>query len=423
MDEPNSSASNSNNQSSATSSGKGGDSAASKTGPKQRGGQNSHQSNTKRNAARRPPNTKFGKPRYPNRSAPNSSSNNNNNSTSNNGVEDASKAGGDVINGEGGKKPKARPKRRPAKTKTKIAADDVINTNDTNTATDGAGAGATDGPGAAAVDHQEGQPQKKKKNNRKKKRPTTAALSGNHSNDATDDVMQQPTNKPTTADPQAKPPKKSKPRNNNNNNNNNSNNNKNKHFIDLALIDNGQHLSSTTPQHDVITDTNDTAAAADDVQQPKKKNKPKKSRSKPSKMDKATKKVKLALIEGIQSFIKKHNSKDLIDLLHSDAANIALDTHTIENLLQYMVTSAMFGEANFVLSRYCEGGSVSLGAVERCLGSLPQNMRQASPYQVLAFISGLSMVSNLADDTVRSYWLRVVQGAVLEFVEECTSCR
>jgi len=345
-------ATNHNNTSTATKSGKGKDpavaaaaAAASSSGRKQRGSNSTDQNSQKRNAARRPPHSKYGKPR---RAAPrpaNKSNDDNDNNNNNNSKQ-----------------------RSPGKTKDK---DDVIN-----------------------EEKKEEQPHKKKKHSKFKKKPRK---------DSNKQQQQQPSSVVVVVASDKQQSKKKQ----------------NKHFIDLALIDNGQYLPTEQQQqqHDVITDNNNNN------NNNKKKKRKKKNPRMPSAEHQANK-AKKALTKQIQACIQDNTSEALTELLQSHMnANIALDRHTLESLLHYLVQAAMFDDANIALNRYCEEDSVDLGMIERCLVCLPQNMRRASPYVILDYILALSRVANFANKAVRSYWLRVVQGVVLEFVEECTSCR
>lgn len=121
----------------------------------------------------------------------------------------------------------------------------------------------------------------------------------------------------------------------------------------------------------------------------------------------------------------EHSDPDgMADLLR-DRRNhhFALDSHVLETVMKAYVMAAMFEDALYCLRNCTLPGSLSTVQTERILECLPQNLRNSSAYHAADMINALCIATEFDQPTTRTYFMRIVRGIALEFLEEATSAR
>ncbi|KAL3763335.1 hypothetical protein ACHAW5_011002 [Stephanodiscus triporus] len=101
----------------------------------------------------------------------------------------------------------------------------------------------------------------------------------------------------------------------------------------------------------------------------------------------------------------------------------ALDSHVLETVLKAYVMAAMFEDALYCLRNCALPGTLSTIQTERILQCLPQNLRNSSAYTAADMINALCIATHFDQPTSRTYFMRIVRGIALEFLEEATSAR
>jgi hypothetical protein len=101
----------------------------------------------------------------------------------------------------------------------------------------------------------------------------------------------------------------------------------------------------------------------------------------------------------------------------------ALDSHVLETVLKAYVMAAMFEDALYCLRNCALPGTLSAIQTERILQCLPQNLRNSSAYTAADMINALCIATHFEQPTSRTYFMRIVRGIALEFLEEATSAR
>jgi hypothetical protein len=103
--------------------------------------------------------------------------------------------------------------------------------------------------------------------------------------------------------------------------------------------------------------------------------------------------------------------------------NYALDATVLETVMKAYVMAAMFEDALYCLRHCTLPGTLSAHQTERILTCLPQNLRNSSAFVAADMINALSIATEFENPKKRTYFLRIVRGIALEFLEEATSAR
>lgn len=103
--------------------------------------------------------------------------------------------------------------------------------------------------------------------------------------------------------------------------------------------------------------------------------------------------------------------------------NFALDELVLETVLKATVMAAMFDDALYCLRHCTLPATLQTVQTERVLTCLPQNLRNSSAYSAADMINALCIATEFDSPTSRTYFLRVVRGIALEFLEEAMSAR
>lgn len=127
----------------------------------------------------------------------------------------------------------------------------------------------------------------------------------------------------------------------------------------------------------------------------------------------------------------------------------ALDAVVLETVMKAYVMAALFEDALYCLRNCTLPATLATTATERILQCLPQNLRNSSAYTAADMINALCIATQFDDDNnnnsnntscgvglsnqqndnnnthanTRTYFLRIVRGIALEFLEEATSAR
>jgi hypothetical protein len=103
--------------------------------------------------------------------------------------------------------------------------------------------------------------------------------------------------------------------------------------------------------------------------------------------------------------------------------NFALDAAVLETVLKAYIMAAMFDDALYCLRNCTLPSTLSTVQAERILLCLPQNLRNSSAFTAADMINALCIATEFDVPTKRTYFLRIVRGIALEFLEEATSAR
>lgn len=103
--------------------------------------------------------------------------------------------------------------------------------------------------------------------------------------------------------------------------------------------------------------------------------------------------------------------------------NYALDAHVLETVMKAYCHAAMFEDALYCLRNCSLPGTLSTVQTERILLCLPQNLRNSSTIAAADMINALCIATQFEQPTSRTYFMRIVRGIALEFLEEATSAR
>ena len=95
----------------------------------------------------------------------------------------------------------------------------------------------------------------------------------------------------------------------------------------------------------------------------------------------------------------------------------------LETVMKAYVMAAMFDDALYCLRNCTLPGTLSTAQTERILTCLPQNLRNSSAYTAADMINALCIATEFDKPTSRTYFMRIVRGIALEFLEEATSAR
>mmetsp|Transcript_15166 Transcript_15166/g.23097 ORF Transcript_15166/g.23097 Transcript_15166/m.23097 type:complete len:903 (-) Transcript_15166:1473-4181(-) len=103
--------------------------------------------------------------------------------------------------------------------------------------------------------------------------------------------------------------------------------------------------------------------------------------------------------------------------------NFALESTVLETVLKAYIMAAMFDDALYCLRNCTLPGTLATAQTERILLCLPQNLRNSSAFTAADMINALCISTDFDMPTKRTYFLRIVRGIALEFLEEAMSAR
>ena len=103
--------------------------------------------------------------------------------------------------------------------------------------------------------------------------------------------------------------------------------------------------------------------------------------------------------------------------------NFALDANVLETVMKAYCHAAMFEDALYCLRNCSLPGTLKTAQAERILLCLPQNLRNSSAFTAADMINALCIATEFDQPTSRTYFMRIVRGIALEFLEEATSAR
>lgn len=126
----------------------------------------------------------------------------------------------------------------------------------------------------------------------------------------------------------------------------------------------------------------------------------------------------------VRACVENSDPDAMRDLLH-DRSNhhFALDDQVLSTVMKAYVMAAMFDDALYCLRNCALPGTLSTLQTEHILSCLPQNLRNSSAFTAADMINALCIATEFAQATLRTYFLRIVRGIALEFLEEATSAR
>ena len=150
----------------------------------------------------------------------------------------------------------------------------------------------------------------------------------------------------------------------------------------------------------------------------------KKKKKKLSSNDKANQEAAQRFNSAVNRCVAQSDPDGLRELLRDrHNHNFALDSVVLENVMKAYVMAAMF-EDGFYCLRHCTlPGTLSAVQTERILQCLPQNLRNSSAFTAADMINALCIATEFDTPMTRTYFLRIVRGIALEFLEEATSAR
>jgi hypothetical protein len=138
----------------------------------------------------------------------------------------------------------------------------------------------------------------------------------------------------------------------------------------------------------------------------------------------ANQKAAKAFNKAVRLCVERSDPDSMRDILHDRRNhNFALEKNVLETVMKAYVMAAMFEEALYCLRNCTLPGTLSTIQTERILICLPQNLRNSSAYTAADMINALCIASEFDNPTSRTYFLRIVRGIALEFLEEVMSAR
>ena len=168
----------------------------------------------------------------------------------------------------------------------------------------------------------------------------------------------------------------------------------------------------------------------------KKKDKDSKTKSKPPKPKRGEKQQKQqndeiskqraakAFNSAVRKCVERSDPDGLHDLLHEKRNHkYALHADVLETVLKAYVVAAMFDEALYCCKHCTKPGTLSTLQTEKILQCLPQNMRNSNAYVAADMINALCIATEFDKPTHRTYFMRIVRGIALEFLEEVINAR
>jgi hypothetical protein len=140
--------------------------------------------------------------------------------------------------------------------------------------------------------------------------------------------------------------------------------------------------------------------------------------------DAANQKAARSFNKSVRSCVERSDPDAMRDILHDKRNhNFALDPQVLETVMKAYVMAAMFDDALYCLRNCALPGTLSTAQTERILSCLPQNLRNSSAFTAADMINALCIATEFDKPTSRTYFMRIVRGIALEFLEEATSAR
>lgn len=128
--------------------------------------------------------------------------------------------------------------------------------------------------------------------------------------------------------------------------------------------------------------------------------------------------------KSVRVCVEQSDPDGVREILHDKRNhNFALDKNVLETVMKAFVMAAMFEEGLYCLRHCTLPGTLSTIQTERILSCLPQNLRNSSAYTAADMINALCIATEFDNPTSRTYFLRIVRGISLEFLEEVMSAR
>ena len=139
---------------------------------------------------------------------------------------------------------------------------------------------------------------------------------------------------------------------------------------------------------------------------------------------KANRRAALMFNRQVRGCVDRSDPTALTSLLHDRTNhNFALEATVLETVLKAYVMAAMFEEGLYCLRNCTLPGTLSCTQAQTILLCLPQNLRNSSAFLAADMINALCIATEFDVPTKRTYFLRIVRGIALEFLEEATSAR
>ena len=143
-----------------------------------------------------------------------------------------------------------------------------------------------------------------------------------------------------------------------------------------------------------------------------------------SKDNAVNQKAAKAFNKAVRLCVERSDPDGVREVLHDkNNHNFALDKTVLETVIKAYVMAAMFEEGLYCLRNCALPGTLSTMQTERILTCLPQNLRNSSAYTAVDMINALCIATEFDNPTSRTYFLRIVRGISLEFLEEVMSAR
>jgi len=158
---------------------------------------------------------------------------------------------------------------------------------------------------------------------------------------------------------------------------------------------------------------------------------PTKSSNKPRSAKKKSKATKKESSNGAKLFNRavracvEDSDPDSMRAILRDPQNkhYALDAMVLETVMKAYVMAAMFEDALYCLRHNTLPGTLSAGQTLQILTCMPQNLRNSSAFTAADMINALAIATDFESPKKRTYFMRIVRGISLEFLEEATSAR
>lgn len=150
----------------------------------------------------------------------------------------------------------------------------------------------------------------------------------------------------------------------------------------------------------------------------------KKKKKKLSSDDQANQEAAQRFNSAVQRCVAQSDPDGVRDLLHDRRNhNFALDAMVLETVMKAYIMAAMFEDSLYCLRHCTLPGTLAAVQTERILQCLPQNLRNSSAFTAADMINALCIATEFDTPMTRTYFLRIVRGIALEFLEEATSAR
>jgi len=189
---------------------------------------------------------------------------------------------------------------------------------------------------------------------------------------------------------------------------------------------------SITAKTLVAVRRSDSNVSLDDTEQPQiskttgiePNRKGKKGKQKKGKNENLSRKGAREFNKKVRLCVENSDPDKMREILHDKRNHsFALDQKVLETAMKAYVMAAMFGDALYCLRNCTLPGTLTTAQTERILQCMPQNLRNSSAYSAADMINALCIATNFDSATSRTYFLRIVRGISLEFLEEVVSAR